>query len=136
MDGRSIEHDNLNSPKRIFTFVVHSPSLGYLRGSARRASRDVNDWLPEIALGADWSHFIAAQDGTLHWGTVAQALEGSPFLREVGIDSLAEPGFLLAPAQSLLLQDLKDARSLYANTQDLLYIGRQPLEGPTAEGQA
>ncbi len=65
---------------------------------------------------------------------MAQALEGSPFLREVGIDSLAEPDFLLAPAQSLLLQDLEDARSLYAKTQDLLYIGGQPLERPTTEG--
>ncbi len=66
MDGCSIEHDNLNSPKRIFTFVVRSPSLGYLLGSARRASRDINGLLPEIAPGADWSHFIAVQGRILH----------------------------------------------------------------------
>jgi hypothetical protein len=57
-------------------------------------------------------------------------------LGEVGIDPLAEPGLLLAPAQPLIQQDLVDAAALDGDPLPLIEIRLQAVQRPTAERQS
>jgi hypothetical protein len=52
---------------------------------------------------------------------------------ERGINPLAKPRFLLAPAQAFRPQQLADARALHRNPLDLLELRLQPVQRPTSE---
>ena len=64
-----------------------------------------------------------------------RASRSSPFFGEVGIEPLAEPGLVAAPAQALLPQDLIDATALHADGLVLGQVGRQPIQRPGGKGQ-
>jgi hypothetical protein len=62
-------------------------------------------------------------------------LRSSPFFGEGGVDPLAEPGLVLAPAQTFVDQDLVDPTALDGDRLTLVEVGRQPVERPGGEGQ-
>ena len=64
-----------------------------------------------------------------------RASQGAPFFGEVGIDPLAKPGLVAAPAQALLQQDLIDAAALHRDPLVLGQVGRQPIQRPAGERQ-
>ena len=64
-----------------------------------------------------------------------RASRSSPFFGEVGINPLAEPGLVAAPAQPFGDEDLADATTLHADGLVLGQIRRQPIERPGGKGQ-
>src|SRR5262245_23675008 len=57
------------------------------------------------------------------------------FFGKVGIDSLAEPGLLMAPLQPLVHEDLAEAAPLDRDALLFVEIGLQTIDRPGAEGQ-
>src|SRR5579863_3804359 len=66
---------------------------------------------------------------------LCRAAQSPPFFREVRIDPRAEPGFFLAPLETLIDQDLADAATAHA---DALFaqIGDHAVERPAGKWQA
>jgi hypothetical protein len=59
----------------------------------------------------------------------------SGFFGEVGIDTFAEPGFVVAPLQALTDEDLADPAAAHGDAL-VGQIGHQSIQGPAGEGQA
>jgi hypothetical protein len=55
---------------------------------------------------------------------------------ELGVDPLAEPTLVLAPAEPLVDQQFVDAAPLDRDGLLLVEVGLEPVERPAAEGQA
>src|SRR5919199_3547574 len=60
----------------------------------------------------------------------------SPYFGELGVGPLAEPGLVLAPAQSLLEEDLVDAAALHGDAPVLVQVRGQSVQRPRRKGQA
>src|SRR5262249_51639936 len=62
-----------------------------------------------------------------------RAARSPPFGRKVGIDPLAEPRLVRAPAQAFALQHLMDAAAAHREAVRLLQINRQTGERPAGK---
>jgi hypothetical protein len=70
----------------------------------------------------------------LFWPTNTTSSQHSPFFVEVRINALAEPAFLMTPAQALLPENLAEAAPLDGNALHFREIGHQGVERPGVKG--